>query len=186
MAKKTELSNPLLIDKIEQYLRNNYAFILGTIAFLIVVIFSIQLINNIMDRKNKKIYDKIGYYEILINNNNFTEDDIDKMTKLAKKYSSIRDYSYLKSAILYIKLNKIDKALPLLENNKRFDELSKSLIYDLGKSIDFKKYKTNGNLKSLWDYREIISDNKITEAELNSFKEKYKDSQLITLLENWQ
>jgi hypothetical protein len=186
MAKKSSPANPLLIDKIEKYLSKNYIFILSTIAILIVIIFSMQLINNLLDRKNKKIYDKLGYYEISVNKGNFTGDDVDKFVKIANKYSSIRDYAYLKAAILYTKLNKKEKAIPLLENNKNFDELSKSLLYDLGKDVDMKKYLSKGYLKSIWAYRNILADNKITETEINSFKKEYNNSQLLPLLENWQ
>jgi hypothetical protein len=186
MAKKTNISNPLLIDKIEKYLTKNYIFILSTIGIIIIIIFSFQLINSFLDKKNKKIYNKLGNYEISVVNGSFTIDDVDKLVSIANEHKSIRDYSYLKSAILYSKLDKDDKALPLLENNKTFNELSKSLLYDIGKDIDSNQFKTKGNLKSLWAYRSILADNKITNEEIDSFKKEYTTSQLLLLLENWQ
>lgn len=186
MAKKSKLENPLLIDKIEKYLSKNYIFILSTIAVLIIIIFSLQLINSFLDKKNKKIYNKLGYYEVSINKGNYTIEDIDKFLSFANEYSSISDYAHLKAAILYTNLKNTEKAIPLLENNKKFDELSNSLLYDLGTDVDIKKYQTNSYLKSLWTYRNVLADNKITDTELNSFKKEYINSQLLTLLENWQ
>jgi len=54
MAKKTNISSPLLIDKIEKYLTKNYIFILSTIGIIIIIIFSFQLINSFLDKKIKK------------------------------------------------------------------------------------------------------------------------------------
>ena len=186
MAKKSNLTNPLLIDKIEKYLSNNYIFILSTIAILIIIIFSLQIINNFLDRKNKNIYNKLGFYEVSVNKGSFTVEDTNKFISIGTKYSSIRDYVHLKSAILYTNMKNTDKAIPLLENNKKFEELSKSLLFDLGNNVDMKKYQSEGYLKSLWAYRNILADNKITDTEINSFKKEYENSQLLPLLENWQ
>jgi hypothetical protein len=186
MAKKKNTSDPLLIDKLEQYLTNNFSLILSAIALIIVVIFSIQLINSFLNKKNRKIYNELGKLEILVNKGNFTSDDIEKFVDLANKYNAIKDYSLIMAAILWNTQGNKEKAILLLENNKTFNELSKSLLYDLTKNVKIQPFLSKGQLESLWAYRNILFDNKITDEELDSFRKKYKDSQLLSLLENWQ
>ena len=186
MAKKKDISNPLLIDKMEQFLTKNFSLILGIIAIIIVAIFSIQLINSFLDKKNRKIYNELGKIELLINKGNLNDDNIEKLIDLANKYNVIKDYSYIKAAILWNTQGHIEKAIPLLENNKTFQELSKSLLYDLNQNVNIQPFLSKGQLESLWAYRNILIDNNITDEELTSFRKKYKNSQLLSLLENWQ
>ncbi|MDY6820638.1 MAG: hypothetical protein SVN78_03330 [Deferribacterota bacterium] len=186
MAKnKKKLDNYMLVDKIEKYISENITKIISIIAIVIILIFSIQIIKSIIKSRNEKIISKFGSYELLLANN-LSESNIDEYIKFAKDKAYIRDYAYLKGAILYKNIGKKDKSVKLLKkDNDKYNELTKSLLFDLGVTTNTNKFIREGKLKSIWAYRNIISNNKISQKEIANYKENYGNSELGALLENW-
>ena len=67
----------------------------------------------------------------------------------------------------------------------RFSELSAGMLYDLGQNVVPANY-LQGEMRELWYYRNVLSsnDNNI-DTNINNFKMLYPESQLLTLVENW-
>jgi hypothetical protein len=177
----------MFVDKLEKYILKNYVTILVAIGILIIIIFSGQIIKNLVHSKKMSLYDKLGTYELKFANSKYGTKDIEAFVNFTKEKNYIKDYVNLKSAILFAKLDNTAKALNLLSNpNKKFVELSTSLYYDLGGKPNINQFEKRSQLKSIWYYRKIISDNIIEKNEVKKFKDQFPESSLLNILENWQ
>ena len=85
----------------------------------------------------------------------------------------------------YIFGNKEKAVSELKLADGKFSELSAGMLYDLGENIVPANY-LQSNMSELWYYRNVLSSNDSNvEKNINDFKAMYPESQLLTLVENW-
>jgi len=180
--KNNQMNEEAPIDKVESFLNKNFKIIISSIAGVIVLILVVYMVyKNIQSSKIAKL-DNLGNYEVSIAQQNVSEDILEAYGKAAQGFLDQKDYIYLKIAQIYINKGNIDKAKTYLSKvDGKLKELSDSLMYDLGDKNLSAKYNEESKLHIIWDYRKAVAS-----GDINSFSEKYPNSNLAELLKNWE
>ena len=191
--KKHNTGKEAPVDKIENFISNYYISILITVGIAILLVLAVYLINQILQSKSVSKYNKIGEFEISFTTGDYDNNTIEEFINMASKINAIKDYTYLKAAILFNKRGDKYKTIGLLNSVKGdFKEMRDNLLYDLqydspdnvNSNIDRNKYAERGNLKSLWEYRNILNNTDNTE-DILQYGQKYPNSFLVQHLNNW-
>lgn len=183
MAKKNRINiDNTGVDKLETFMQNNIKMIVISISAVIVLFIALYLGYTAYGiSKNKKVDILSTAENVMIDNAS-----VDKFTALAASVPSLKDYVAIRSAGMYYTFGNNEKAVSELQKaNGNFAELSAGMLYDLGQKIVPANY-LQGNMRELWHYRNVLSsdENNVDKA-LNDFKILYPESQLLTLVENW-
>lgn len=190
MAKNTVNIDEVPIDKVEQYLEQNFKKILIVVASIIVVTLAGYMFQKSSEAKKSAQFSKLGEYEVYLKAGTADEAKINEYLAAANELSEIKDYVNYNVALHYINNGNVDKAMPLLKGlNGSFAELRDSLLYDMGqlKTVP-SQYLEDSYYKSVWNYRNIVSmaDKAAQKIEVEKFGTAFENSQLTELLNNWE
>ena len=183
MAKKDKINiDNTGVDKVEAFMQNNIKMIVILISALVVLFIAVYLGYTAYGiSKNKKI-DSLSAAEMIMIDNS----SVDAFAALSSTVPSLKDYIAVRSAGMYHMYDNSEKAVSELKKaGGRFSELSAGMLYDLGQNVVPANY-LQGEMRELWYYRNVLSsnDNNI-DTNINNFKMLYPESQLLTLVENW-
>lgn len=183
MAKKDKINiDNTGVDKLENFMQNNIKMIIILISALVTLFIALYLGYTAYNiSKNKKI-DTISTAEMIMIDNA----SVDSFAELSSTVPSLKDYVAIRSAGMYYLFGNNEKAVTELQRaTGNFAELSAGMLYDLGENIVPANY-LHGNMRELWYYRNVLSsDDNNTDKNISDFKMLYPESQLLTLVENW-
>ncbi len=183
MAKKDKINiDNTGVDMLEAFMQNNIKMIVILISSLVVLFIAVYLGYTAYGiSKNKKI-DSLSAAEMIMIDNS----SVDTFAALSSTVPSLKDYIAVRSAGMYHMYDNSEKAVSELKKaGGKFSELSAGMLYDLGQNVVPANY-LQGEMRELWYYRNVLSSNdKNIDTNINNFKMLYPESQLLTLVENW-
>ncbi len=183
MAKKDTINiDNTGVDRLESFMQNNIKMIVILISAVVVLFIAAYLGYTAYGVSKTKKIDTISALEMgMIDNAS-----VDAFVALSPTVPFLKDYVAVRSAGMYYIFGNKDKAVSELQKaGGSYAELSAGMLFDLGQSITAANY-LQGNMRELWYYRNILSsDENNLEKNINDFKMLYPESQLLTLVENW-
>lgn len=172
------------VDRLEYFLQTYFKQIIIAVGVLIVLVLVAYLgFNSYKGAKSKDA----GNIAVAVLNVASVE-DIPEFASLVNIYPSFSDYINLSTGLLYLSEDDMDNASTYLSKvSGNYEEIALYISSDLGNTVDYSKYLTDGNLSSLWYYKTILeTDNVSTRSSLVAdFKSKHPESMLINLLASW-
>ncbi len=182
MSKKDVHFEEVALDKVESYINKNFKSIIGVLVGIVVIGLAIYGLKQYYDSQKVSEINKIGEFEVKINNGEISPELIDKYVKTCEPISNLKDYCYYRAGIVLAGIgdNKGKEYLKKVSGN--YKELADSILFDLGEKIDVAKYKDSGMLSSIWKYRALMQDKK----QLASLDNATLNSRLISNTKNWE
>lgn len=183
MAKKDKINiDNTGVDKLEHFMETNIKAIIIFISAVIILFIAAYLGYTAYNVSKSKKIDSLSAAEMMM----FDNSTVDSFAALSKTVPSLKDYIAVRSAGMYYIFGNKEKAVSELKlADGKFAELSAGMLYDLGENIVPANY-LQGNMRELWYYRNVLSSNDSNvEKNINDFKTMYPESQLLTLVENW-
>lgn len=183
MAKKDTINiDNTGVDKLEAFMQNNIKMILILISALVVLFIAVYLGYTAYGVSQNKKVESLSAAEIKMIDNS----TVDAFAALSSNVPALKDYIAVRSAGMYYMFGNNEKAISELQKTGgNFSEIGAGMLYDLGQNVVPANY-LQGKMRELWYYRNVLSSNdNNTDKNISDFKMLYPDSQLLTLVENW-
>lgn len=183
------LTQDLPVDKVDFFLKKNYKKIIIVTAVILLVVMMSFTFKSYQKSKLSNMLNHIGTLESDAMTSADKEAALKKFSELAVLYPEMAGYINYTAGLIAYQNNKNELAVSYFSKTTGdFKEISDSMLADISDAKpSAATYRTNGKMKELWFYREVLSAEGEQKAKLlEEFKTAYPDSGLVEILQNWE
>lgn len=175
------------IDKMESFLQNYFKQLIIALAAVVVIFIGSYAVYSVNQSTKARKADLVGEAQAIMKNIPSAE-SIKSFQDLSANAPFLKNYIDLVAGEEWALLGDNATALKTLAAvGGDYKDMAAGLSFDLGdKNININEYLKTSKMKPLWYYRLVLSSTGEEKAKnLSLFKSLYPDSELLTLLENW-